>query len=89
MNELLLLPPVNVWGKVIFLHLSVILFTGGSTSLHAGIHPLGADTPQDLRQAPPTAVHAGRYGQQAGGTHPNGMQSCSKGFCTKVERDTD
>ena len=24
----------------------------------------------------PKAVHAGRYGQQAGGTHPTGMQSC-------------
>ena len=25
---------------------------------------------------PPCAVHAGRYGQQAGGMHPTGMQSC-------------
>ena len=25
---------------------------------------------------PPSTVHAGRYGQQAGGTHPTGMQSC-------------
>ena len=32
-----LLPPANeVWGKVIFLHLSVILFIGGSASVHAG-----------------------------------------------------
>ena len=30
--------------------------------------PLGPD--------PPCAVHAGRYGQQAGGMHPTGMQSC-------------
>ena len=31
----------EVWGKVMFLHLSVILFTGGQVSapLHAGIHP--------------------------------------------------
>ena len=39
-----LLPPANeVWGKVIFLHLSVILFTGGSTwagNPHEQIHPL-------------------------------------------------
>ena len=28
-------------------------------------------------QVPPQAVHAGRYGQQAGGTHPTGMHSCS------------
>ena len=27
-------------------------------------------------QTPPCAVHAGRYGQQAGGMHPTGMQSC-------------
>ena len=45
---------------------------GGSASVHAGIphfrsrHPPGA---------PPRAVHAGRYGQQAGGTHPTGMYS--------------
>ena len=25
---------------------------------------------------PPGAVHAGKYGQEAGGTHPTGMQSC-------------
>ena len=25
----------------------------------------------------PCAVHAGRYGQQAGGTHPTGMHTCS------------
>ena len=51
-----------------------------------------ADTPHDQRQTPPHdqrqttpgpeadpppfAVYAGRYGQQAGGTHPTGMQSC-------------
>ena len=32
--------------------------------------PLGPGTP------PTGAVHAGRYGQQAGGTHPTGMHSC-------------
>ena len=31
--------------------------------MHAGIHP-------------PGAVHAGRYGQPAGGTHPTGMHTC-------------
>ena len=44
--------------------------------------PARADNPQE--QAPPLgagmpptcAVHAGRYGQQAGGMHPTGMQSC-------------
>ena len=27
------------------------------------------------------AVHAGRYGQQAGGTHPTGMHTCFFKFC--------
>ena len=70
--NLLLAPANEVWGKVIFLHLFVILFTGGgglSASVHAGIPPPpGADTPG--------AKHAGRYGQRADGTHPTGMQSC-------------
>ena len=35
---------------------------------------MGPGTP---RPGTPTgAVHAGRYGQQAGGTHPTGMHSC-------------
>ena len=39
--------PQRSWGKVMFLHVSVILFTGGSASVLAGIpHP-----PRD--QAPP------------------------------------
>ena len=70
--------PQRSWGKVMFLQVSVILFTrGGSALLHSGIHPTpGADPPQDQRQAPPPrAVHAGRYGQEAGGTNPTGMQS--------------
>ena len=65
-----------------FLQLSVILFTGGgSASVHAGIPPLTPGQTPPLEQAPPVsrhpscAVHAGRYGQQAGGMHPTGMQS--------------
>ena len=68
-----------------FLHMSVILFTGGSASVHAGIppeadmpqgvDPPGADTPPGSRH-PPGAVHAGRYGQQAGSMHPTGMHTC-------------
>ena len=34
----------NKVAKVMFSHLSVILFTGGSASVHAGIRPPGADT---------------------------------------------
>ena len=51
---------------------SVCLSTGGgSASVHAGI----ADPPQE-QITPPRAVHAGRYGQQTGGTHPTGMHTC-------------
>ena len=129
-----LLPPANeVCGKVIFLHLSVILFTGGSTWAgtpplgsgtphpRPGTHPSGPGTPPGLGTPPPRpgthprtryspqdqvhplgpgtppprdqvhpqtryttpgtrytprAVHAGRYEQRAGGTHPTGMHSC-------------
>ena len=39
--------------------------------------PPGADPPG----RPPYAVHAGRYGQQAGGMHPTAMQSCWKFIC--------
>ena len=52
-------------GKVMFLHLSVILFTGGGVSQHAmggGVHPLG-------RHPPETAT-------EARVTHPTGMHSC-------------
>ena len=65
-----------------FLHASVILFTGGvSASVHAGIQPpRGGDPhPQEKtltpRKTPPGAVHAG-YGKQASGTHPTGMHTC-------------
>ena len=51
-NEYFLPSANEVWGKVISLHLSVILFTGGSASLHAGIHPPS----WDQRQAPPRRV---------------------------------
>ena len=63
-----------MWGKVIFSVACV------KNSVHRGdglpqcvlgekLHPPGADIS-------PCAVHAGRYGQQAGGLHPTGMQSC-------------
>ena len=62
--------PQRSWGKVIYsvacVKNSVHSGDGGST--WAGTPP---------RQVhPPGAVHAGRYGQQAGGTHPTGMHSC-------------
>ena len=54
-----LLPPANeVWGKAIFLHLSVILFTGGYLGRYtpqAGTHPMGRYTP--LGRHTPRQVH--------------------------------
>ena len=60
--------PQTKFAKVMFLHVSV---HGGGGGVSASVHS-GAD--------PPCAVHAGRYGQQAGGMHPTGMQSCSTSF---------
>ena len=46
-------------------------------------HPPGPGTLHQTRYTPhlpgqvhPRALHAGRYGQQAGSTHPTGMHSC-------------
>ena len=75
----------EVWGKVIFLHLFVILFTGGggSASVHAGRSPRRRHPPPRRRpprggtpprRYPPGTELAGRYSQCAGGTHPTGMQ---------------
>ena len=43
--------------------------TGGTW---AGTPPSHGGT----RYTPPGAMHAGRYGQQADGTHPTGLHSC-------------
>ena len=76
----------EVVAKVIFLHLLVILFTGGGSALvHAGIPPrsrpplgantpLGADTPPEAD--PPPGKQTPAYGLRAAGTHPTGMHSC-------------
>ena len=37
--------------------------------------PPGRYSPWEGTPPPPSTVHAGRYGQQVGGTHPTGMQS--------------
>ena len=65
--------PQRSWGKVMFLHVSVILFTvwGGGCLVPGGVG-ISACTEAD----PPGAVHAGRYGQHAGGRYPTGMHSC-------------
>ena len=77
----LLLPPTNeVWGKVIFLHLSVILFTRGSTREGTALDrytllwvgtPLGRYTAYQvhpLAGTPPRQVPPGRY--PPGQVHP-------------------
>ena len=75
--------------KVIFLHLSVILFTGGFCLSACWDTPPGADPPD---QAPPRPHPPGAdtppsrpprkltraYGLRAAGTHPTGMHSCSR-----------
>ena len=49
------------------------LFTGGG---YLGRYPPGTRYSPPGPGTPPGAVHAGRYGQQAGDTHPTGMHSC-------------
>ena len=62
------------------------LFTARKQSLGQGnifrsvcqeFYPQGGGMPQCMRGYHPRVQHAGRYGQQASGTHPTGMQSCS------------
>ena len=55
------------FAKVVFTRVCHPVHGGMSALLHAGIPP-------------PGAVYAGRYGQQAGGTHPTGMHSCLTHF---------
>ena len=76
--------PQTKFAKVMFVHLSISHSVGGegSASVHDGIHPQqqtppGKQTPPEADipspgSRHPCAVHAGRYGQQAGGTHPTG-----------------
>ena len=79
-----LLPPANeICEGYVFTRVYHSVHGGGGCPIAccAGIHPPPKSTPPlDQRQIshrhPPGAVHAERYGQQAGGTHPTGMQSC-------------
>ena len=66
--------PQRSCGKVMFLHLSVILFTGGCLpQCMLGNTPLRADTP---RQTPPWQTPHPPTVTAADGTHPTGMFSC-------------
>ena len=83
----LLLPPSNeVWGKVMFFHLCVILFTGGRSasggeSLPPGGSAFGGVCIDWGLGRPPSTTG---YGQQAGGTHPTGMHPCFEMLCDFV-----
>ena len=71
-----------------FLHMSVILFTGGGGGTWAGTPRAGTPQGRYTSQAgtpppgryPPRQVHPWQcmlgYGQQTGGTHPTGIHSC-------------
>ena len=53
-------PANEVWGKIMFLHLSLILFTGGSiwTGTPSGqVHPPGPGTPPGTKYTPRDKVH--------------------------------
>ena len=66
------------FAKVMFSHVSVCPQGGVPGQVPPGRYTL-------LRHVhTPGAVHAGRYGQQAGGTHPTGMHSCP--FCIWATR---
>ena len=68
----LLLPANDVWGKVMFLHLSVNLFTGGEGGLPRRVCIQGGRHVGGVKQNPPPA----ELGKKAGGTYPTGMLSC-------------
>ena len=81
-----LLPTTKLGQGYIFTGICDSVHGGGSASVHAGIpYPLERRHPWQDRHPPwqgdspwqgdpSCAVHAGRYGQQAGGMHPTGMQ---------------
>ena len=64
----------EVVAKVMFLLMCVILFMGGSASVHGGIPSPGADPPE--ADPPPEQTPTPAYGQWAAGTHTTGMHSC-------------
>ena len=70
----------EVWGKVMFLHLCVILFTGGLHS-RRGVCIQGGGSASGMRVCiqgrlgtPPLDTTG--HGQRAGGTPPTGIHSC-------------
>ena len=94
-NKFLFLPPANeVWGKVVFLHLCVILFTGGlgfpacitghmtrGSASGEGLPP-GGSASMGVGKTLPLQIHG--ILQQAGGTHRTGMYKCQ--ICCIMQR---
>ena len=82
-NDTQFLPPANeVWGKDMFLHVSVILFTGrGVSGTPPGRYtPLGRYTPRQVHPPPAGAPPSGRYPPlqvDPAGTPP---QQCMLGY---------
>ena len=64
--------PQTKFSKVMFPQVFVCL-QEGSASMYAGIPCPPLDRAPPPGPGTPYAVHAGRYGQQAGGMHPTGM----------------
>ena len=62
------------YGKVMFLHLSVILFTGGVSASGSGW--VSASGSGGLCTPGQTPTHPIEMTIKAGGTHPTGMHSC-------------
>ena len=89
---LVLLPPTNeVWDKVIFLHLSVILFTGMGVCSQGGLVPGGSALEGSASWGGAWSRGRGggsapggclvdppppRTATAADGTHPTGIHSC-------------
>ena len=85
-----LLPPANeVWGKIIFLHLSVILFTwggggeGGGCLVPGGVWSWvcllrggGVPVPRGVPAPGGCLVETPQMATAASGMHPTGMYSC-------------
>ena len=61
--------PQRSWGKVIFLHVSVILFTGWGDLPHCMLEY----TPPDQRQTPPRGRHTPRTRHPPGADTPPGV----------------
>ena len=92
--DVVYLPPANeVWGKVMFLHLSAILFTVERGIPHLGTPPQ-ADPPRQTpprhilppsRQTPQGRIPPPETATEAGGTHPTGVHSCILLFLPPVK----